>query len=360
MQLIWCAISGHGYGHAAQVVPVLNELGKLLPKLKTILRTTVPAAFFHDRLTIPWDLQTVQQDVGCIQKGPLEIDVPTTWDAHVRFHAEWDERISKEVAAMRATVPQVILADTPYLAASAGKEAGVPTVALANFTWSEALKPFADLTQPQHQAILDTMHHAYGHATLAMRIAPGLPLSAFSNVVDIGPIAQTAHSQRDDIRKHLGVTESDRLVLLAFGGIALESLPWEQMAHMQGYHFIVTTPPIRASPRIHVASTIPHSFSTLIASVDLVMTKPGYGTIVEAVSIGMPVLYVRRYNFADEAPLVEFLHRYGRGYKLSLTDFLTGNWQPAFEAIRCIPSPSRRPTTTGASDAAHILAPYFQ
>ena len=26
MPYIWCAISGHGYGHAAQVVPVLNAL----------------------------------------------------------------------------------------------------------------------------------------------------------------------------------------------------------------------------------------------------------------------------------------------------------------------------------------------
>ena len=31
MPLIWCSISGHGYGHAAQVAPVLNALGRLMP-----------------------------------------------------------------------------------------------------------------------------------------------------------------------------------------------------------------------------------------------------------------------------------------------------------------------------------------
>ena len=56
MPIIWCAISGHGYGHAAQVVPVLNALGSLVPGLTAILRTTVPASFFHDRLTIQWEL----------------------------------------------------------------------------------------------------------------------------------------------------------------------------------------------------------------------------------------------------------------------------------------------------------------
>ena len=72
MPLIWCSISGHGYGHAAQVAPVLNALGRLVPNLTAILRTTVPAGFFESRLSIPWQLSAAQQDVGCIQDGPAE------------------------------------------------------------------------------------------------------------------------------------------------------------------------------------------------------------------------------------------------------------------------------------------------
>lgn len=360
MPTIWCAISGHGYGHAAQVVPVLNALGKLVPNLNAILRTTVPATFFRDRLTIPWDLQSVQQDVGCIQKGPLEINVQATWAAHVQFHAEWKRRTAEEAAAIRAAGPAVILADTPYLAASAGKEAGVPVVALANFTWIDALMPFAEPGQSQHEALLEAMRQSYRHANLALRIAPGLPLTAFSKVVDIGPIAETCHSHREDIRKQLGANDSERLVLLAFGGIAINSLPWEAMERIQGYHFIVSSPPDRPCPRIHVASTLTHSFSTLMASVDVVMTKPGYGTIVEAVTLGVPVVYVRRYNFADEAPLVEFLHQYGFGHELSLTDFQAGNWQSALDAIRSTKGSSNPPPPTGASDAARFLTPYLK
>lgn len=360
MPTIWCAISGHGYGHAAQVVPVLNELGKRLPNLKAILRTTVPSNFFRDRLTIAWDHQYVQQDVGCIQKGPLEIDVPATWAAHVQFHAEWKRRLTEEVAAIGAAAPAVILADTPYLAASAGKEAGIPVVALANFTWIDALTPFAEAPQPHHKAILEAMQDSYRHAHLALRVAPGLLLAAFPTVVDIGPIAETRDSHRDEIRNHLGVNESERVVLLAFGGIALNALPWEAMGRLQGYHFIVSSPPSRPSPRIHLASTLRHSFKTLMASVDLVMTKPGYGTIVEAATLGVPVVYVRRYNFADEAPLVDFLHLYGCGHELSLKDFQAGNWQPALDAIRCTSASVSPPSPTGASDAARFLMPFLR
>ena len=120
MPLIWCAISGHGYGHAAQVVPVLNALGALVPGLTAILRTTVPASFFRDRLTIQWTLSPVQQDIGCIQDGPLKIDIDATWAAHHHFHETWEARLSNEVAAMQAASPALVIADTPYLAIEAG------------------------------------------------------------------------------------------------------------------------------------------------------------------------------------------------------------------------------------------------
>ena len=96
------------------MVPVLNALGGLVPEVTAILRTTVPASFFQDRLTIPWTLSPAQQDVGCIQDGPLTIDIEATWEAHQHFHETWEARLSIEVAAMQAASPALIIADTPY------------------------------------------------------------------------------------------------------------------------------------------------------------------------------------------------------------------------------------------------------
>lgn len=359
MPIIWSAISGHGYGHAAQVVPVLNRLGTLVPEVRAILRTTVPASFFRDRLSIPWELQSVQQDVGCIQKGPLEIDVAATWDALTRFHSNWDQRVDEESRAIKTAKPRVILADTPYFAIRAGHEAGIPTIALANFTWSEVLRLCSDPMNPGHQALLRTIEDSYARATMALRIAPGLPMPAFSSVTDIGPIAELATSDRSALRHHLQLEAGEQLVLLAFGGIPLEFLPWKAMDSMKGYHFIVAGTPARTSGRVHALDAIPMSFRSVLPSVDIVMTKPGYSTIVEAVALRLPVVYVRRYNFADEAPLVSFLHQYGRGQELSLRDFLSGNWEPALETIRKVSAPTASPHCTGAVEAAHHFAAYF-
>jgi len=336
---------------------VLNELGRHVPRLSVLLRTTVPGSFFQDRLTVPWSLQAVQQDIGCVQKGPLDIDVSATWEAYGSFHASWETRVEAEVTSMCAAAPSLVLADTPYLALSAGKRAGIPAVVLANFTWGDIL-PSLDESPHEHQVLLQSVLNAYAEAETGLRVAPGLRLSGVRKVVDVGAIAEPAQSQREQLRLRLGMSEPERLVLVGFGGIRLESFPWHEMEKMRGFRFLVDGIPPRESSRVYSLAALPFTFKTALASVDLVITKPGYGTILEALALGLPVVYVRRYNFADEGPLVEFLHAHGQGLELSRQDFLSGRWKPTLEAV----GSRKRPMVpiSGAAEAAEVLAQYFQ
>jgi len=188
MPLIWCAISSHGLGHAAQIVPVLNELGRMVPGLHAILRTQVPSWFFENRLTIPWTLSPAQQDVGCIQHGPLNIDVAATWTAHARFHANWEEQVRGETLAMHAVAPALVLSDISHLAIESAAQTGISSVALCNLSWDQILEPLADPAEPDHHRIVEHIRRAYAKALLLLRPAPGIPIKAFGKIVDIGPI----------------------------------------------------------------------------------------------------------------------------------------------------------------------------
>jgi hypothetical protein len=360
MPLIWCAISSHGLGHAAQVVPVLNELDRIVPGLHVILRTQVPAWFFEDRLTMPWTLRPAQQDIGCIQDSPLRIDIAATWQAHARFHEGWERKIHDEARTIRAAKPSLVLSDISHLAIEAGAGAGIPTAGLCNLSWDQILEPLAEPEQFLHREIVNHVRRAYAHADLMLRPAPGLPMTAFRKVVDIGPIVAPTPVASANLRATAAAAPGERIVLVGFGGIALHALPFEQLERLDGYRFIISGTVLDWCRRSVAVSTLALPFRTLLASADLIVTKPGYSTIVEAVALEKPVVYVRRYNFADEQALVDYLRRHGRGMELSQKDFADGRWQTALDAARTAPpAPTMPPPPTGAADAAAQLARYF-
>jgi hypothetical protein len=360
MPLIWAAISAHGFGHAAQVVPVLNTLGRRIPGLRTILRTTVPASFFQHRLAIPWELSPSQQDIGCVQEGPLTIDAETTWREHSRFHATWDDRVQAEVDAMRKARPNLILADTPYLAIAAGATAGLPTIGLVSFTWDLVISGLSAPPDIDGETLIRAMRHAYDRADLALRIRPSPAMEIFKQLVDIGPISEPALSAREALSALLNLSPREQTVLIGFGGIPLASLPTADVDSLNGYRFLFDGPVPSNNTKFVSIQSLPFSFKTLLASVDIIMSKPGYGTLVEAVTLRTPLVYVRRYNFADEQPLVDYLHQYGRGVELAAADFAAGRWEPALRAVGDLPaSSSPPPTASGASDAADVLAAYL-
>lgn len=260
---------------------------------------------------------------------------------------------------MKTAGPNVVLADTPYLALAAGKAATIPTIALVSLTWDLVLSEYVAPSSIDSRTILQSIRLAYGEADLALRINPAPKMEIFHRVIDIGPIAEPAPSARERLTKFINLAPGEQTVLVGFGGVPLDSLPFNRLESFTGYRFIFdgSIPP--GSRRFISASSLPFSFKTLMASVDVIMTKPGYGTLVEAVALQIPMVYVRRYNFADEQPLVDYLHRYGRGIELSMNDFIQGQWMSALNKVLDLPPAIASPSPTGASEAATELKRYL-
>jgi hypothetical protein len=360
MPLIWCSISGHGFGHAAQVVPVLNELGRRIPGLKVLLRTTVPSWFFQDRLQLPWEISVGEQDIGCIQQGPLHIDVEGTWAAHDKFHTNWKDRVSEEADAIGRRSPNVLLSDISYLAIEAGASANIPVVGLGSLSWDQVLTHLQDGTPSASSPLIERIQHAYSLANLMIRLTPSITMPAFRRTVNVGPIVARRTPNHQGVRQAVGASPDERIVVIGFGGIPLRALPWVQIEAMIGYRFIVPGPVPPHTQRVVSSDLLPFRFQTIMASCDILMTKPGYGTIVEAVASSTRVIYVRRYNFADEDSLVAYLHKYGRGLELAVEDFLNGRWQATMDAAMALDSPqASAPAATGTMEAADIVTKFL-
>ena len=360
MPLIWCSISGHGFGHAAQLVPTLNALGRHVPNLTAILRTSVPAWFFQNRLTIPWEISHHIQDIGCVQQGPIHIDVKSTWIAYADFHRNWDTRVKDEVSAIENRSPDLVLSDISYLALEAGARASVAAVGLSSLSWDVVLQRLETTIRDEHVPIIHQIQHSYRYADLMIRAAPALSMPSFRQTIDVAPISSPAASEPDALRRATNASPNERIVAIAFGGIPLTQVPWERIEEMHGYRFIIPGAVPQFSRRIISAEHVPMTFPSIMASSDLLLTKPGYGTFVDAVATRQRVVYVRRYNFADEDVLIAYLHRHSCGIELSAADFLAGRWEDTMDAVmRLSAPPTSAPLTGGAEDAALLLKEYL-
>jgi len=360
MTVVWCSISAHGFGHAAQLMPILNELGEVIDDLHVILRTQVPVDFFQRHLQVSWELQDAQQDVGCVQRGPLDIDVAATWEAYTKFHTDWEHKVEAEARAIRSARANLVISNISPLAVAAAAQTKCPVVGIASLSWDRVLEPFVQADAPNHRSILDTIRNSYALADTLIRLHPGIEMPAFRSTVDVGPSAPLRKPNAHDLRKCLGVGDHELIVLIAFGGVPLNRLPLVQMAAMAGFQFLVSELPTSAAyARVHRVEDLAMPFGEISQQANIIMTKPGYGTVIAAVQDEKALVYVRRRNFIDEQSLVNYTHRHGRGMELSRDDFESGNWEATLRAVLTVAVPSEAPPSTGTSAVVRQLKSYL-
>ena len=95
-------------------------------------------------------------------------------------------------------------------------------------------------------------------------------------------------------------------------------------------------------------------FTDLLASVDAIVTKPGYGTFVEAATAGTPVLYLQRDLWPEQDVLIEWLQQEVRCEEISAEEFSSG--QLAGKLDRLWSLPGKQVSANGAGIAAEAIA----
>src|SRR2546428_13065622 len=90
-----------------------------------------------------------------------------------------------------------------------------------------------------------------------IRIAPGIPMEAFRTIVDVGPVAELTTPDPSLLRALVGAEAHERVVLVAFGGIAPDGLPFDRLARWNGYRFFVSGPVPEVTERIRSPAAVP-------------------------------------------------------------------------------------------------------
>lgn len=383
MQNIVFYISAHGFGHASRDIEVINEISRLKPDARIVIRSNVPKWFVE----ASWlrgqnerggeiDLQPLEADTGIVQIDSLALDEEQTARLAARFYGDFGERVRAEAAVLEQVKATIVVGDIPPLAFAAAARARVPAVALSNFTWDWIYEGYPQFEQLA-RGVIGQIRAAYALATRALRLPFHGGFAGFSDsVTDIPLIARHSRRPRADTRRILVIADAETVVLASFGGYGL-GLDYDDIARQNGLTVIVTdqeTSRRRQAPRLQnrpaetagkgtgVIRTTSAELSArglvyadLVAASDIVVTKPGYGIVSECIANRTALLYTSRGRFREYQVLVDQMPAYLRCREIAQDDLRAGRWREAAMALLDQPSPPGRLPTNGAEVAAQDI-----
>ncbi len=338
-------ISSHGFGHLSIAAPALNALADACPKLRLTVRSGLPASKLAQRIRPEFEHIAASSDFGYVMHDALRIDFAATATAYRQAHADWPQRVLDEARFLEIRRPDVVLSNVAYLPLAGAALAGIPALSICSLNWAELFAHYFG-REAWAAAIHAQMLAAYRGAAHFIRITPAMPMRDLPNAVDVGPIA--AIGQRHD----LGLGQ-DKAVLVALGGID-HRLPVDHWPRLPGVRWLVAGHWQCTHPDALAYEAFGLSFTDLIASVDAIVTKPGYGTFTEAACNGTPVLYLRRDDWPEQDCLIDWLASQGLALEMPAADLEAGHLAGALSTLWCRPPPPR-PRPDGAQCAAEII-----
>jgi L-arabinokinase len=357
-------ISGHGFGHASRQLVVVNALASRLEGSRIVVRTTTPRWFVEDGADGPVELMVARVDTGVVPIDSLALDEHETVAQAAAFYADFEARITAEAALLVDLRATVVVGDIPPLAFAAAARAGLPSLAIANFTWDWIYEAYAGFaTEAPH--VLPTIRQAYAEATQTLRLPLHGGFAAMrAPVRDIPLIARRSPLGRHDARRTLGLSADERVVLASFGAYGAD-LPYRDVAAHSAFTLVVTDAEARdggeaAHPRLRrLARRDLKSrgirYPDLVAAADVVVSKPGYGIVSECVANGAALLYTSRGRFPEQEVFFAEMPEVLRCRFIAPDDLRAGRWSEAVAALLDQPQPPRQLATDGADVAASMI-----
>jgi L-arabinokinase len=343
-------VSGHGFGHMTRLCEVLAAVRARAPALPIHFVGEVPEVLVRRAVPGPLEVRRATNDVGLVQRDALRIDEPATAARCRAFDAAFAARADEEAAFLRRSGARAVLADIPALAFAAAARAGVPAIGLGNFSWDWIYRHLAR-REPALAASAELAASAYRDAALLLELPFAGDLSAFPRRASVGFVARRPRVAREEARRRLGIG-AEPAVLVSFGGVGLPGLRREVLAaRLPGHRFLL--PDELVAERLDALGL---DYPDVVGAADVVVTKPGYGIVTDAIGAGTRIVYTERGDFPEYPIMVEQMPRWLACVHVGNEDLREGRIGDAVRRVLAAPVPAP-PDLGGAARAAeHVLA----
>lgn len=354
--ILYIAITNHGFGHATRAAAIAAEIQRLYPEILLILTTTAPRWLLEAYIPGDFILRPRALDVGVVQTDSLTMDKAATLAKLQQIQAEQHRIIASEVNFIRQNRVGLVLADIPPLAAPIAHAAGIPAWMISNFGWDFIYRHWGGEFIP----IADWIADCFRQCDQLFRLPLHEPMSAFPQVKDVGFTGGTPRYSVEELRQTWKITTPlEQTVLMTFGGLGLERIPYHNVQRFPDWQFISFD---RNAPDFpNLIRIIDHHYRPvdLMPICGRMISKPGYSTFSEACRLNLPIVSITRDDFAEAPVLIQGIQAHVPHQILSSAEFFTGDWQFLHQPLQ----PAQCPNSVspqGNETIAQAVINFFQ
>jgi len=345
-------ISGHGFGHLAQMAPVLNRMHQRSPACRFLIRCSLPEAEIRARLDFDFALDGESVDLGVIQKSAIEEDREASIEQMSVWCMSMPERIQREVNLLRSFQPALVISNISPLAFPAARALAVANIGLATLDWHTIYGHWLDAKHP----VMQHLKAAYQQCDLLLTPPMAMDMAVFIRQQSIPLIAA-----KPKIISCPFASTYARSALVVFGGSSQPAFDLQALAAMPDWQFLIPHAPHDAPQNV-----TPISFDgglmpvDLMPFVDVVVCKPGYGVLAECWRTGRPMAWVERPDFPEYPMLKRWLDDQFPSHCISRAAFQQSDWSVALQGA--LTSQRRFPELQedGADRAAEFMLARLQ
>lgn len=321
--IIYIAITSHGFGHVVRAASVAAEIQNLNPETLPILVTTAPRWLLESYIEGDFIHRPRAFDAGVIQADSLQMDKNATLEKIQHIRSQQNAIIASEVNFIRTNKVGLVLGDIPPLAVPMAKAAGIPGWMISNFGWDFIYRDWGG----EFLEIADWIGECYQQCDRLFRLPLHEKMSAFPHIVDVGLTGGTPRHSEEHLRTKFNlIQQCDRTILLTFGGLGLQEIPYQNLQQFPDWQFITFDRLAPDLPNLVKVTDNYYRPVDFMPFCDKVVSKPGYSTFAEALRLDVPVVSLTREGFAESPVLLEGIQNHSRHQILSSDEFFSASW----------------------------------
>ncbi|MBE9196672.1 glycosyl transferase [Synechocystis sp. LEGE 06083] len=320
---LYCAITGHGFGHAVRTACIARRVQELCPDVLVIMATRSPRWLLECYLEKPFIHRPVAFDVGVVQADSLQMDEDATRQALEDIYRRENTLVATESNYLRNNRVDLVLADIPALAVAIAHRADLPCWMSSNFGWNFIYRDWGD----EFGEVIEKIERDYRQCDLLFQLPLAEPMEIFPRKIATGLLGGDPRYSKQMLREKFAIkTTKEKTILLTFGGLGLEAIPYQVLTKFPDYQFITFDAQAPRLDNLIIIKDKTYRPVDLMPLCDRIFSKPGFGTFAEALKWEVPIISLTRDGFAEAQVLLTGLQNYGEHQIVPHQQFFAGNW----------------------------------